>query len=326
MSFMNFRPAILCGVFCLCACSMSVNAQEILIDFGSPVTEGTTGNLLAPFANNSALFTTTLNDDGISNSNVLTEPIIVDVPEAGAAGLELTVNATVTSGIDSAYDNGAQLRVTGIGLGLRAQQNLRDDPNLNANDFQGANSVPANLFRLDATHDEFLMLSFNQDVTVSAIVINDIGPGETFQFGSATNITDLSDLTLPDLTLGTFVSAGDGFGDLQTFTFETPVEIAAGEEIVVGQTGFDPATNTFSNSGVGFEQIILTIDDGGLDDGHGDVNLDGIVNFLDIAPFISILSTGGSPAEESQADCSGDGVVSFLDISPFIQALAAAAS
>ena len=89
---MNFRPAILCGVFCLCACSMSVNAQEILIDFGNPVTEGTTGNLLAPFANSSALFTTTLNDDGISNSNVLTEPIIVDVPEAGAAGLELTLS------------------------------------------------------------------------------------------------------------------------------------------------------------------------------------------------------------------------------------------
>ena len=55
---------------------------------------------------------------------------------------------------------------------------------------------------------------------------------------------------------------------------------------------------------------------------HGDVNLDDIVNFLDIAPFISVLATGGSPAEEAAADCNMDGVVSFLDISPFITALA----
>ena len=47
----------------------------------------------------------------------------------------------------------------------------------------------------------------------------------------------------------------------------------------------------------------------------GDVNGDGIVNFLDIAPFISVLSDGGIQAE---ADVNGDGTVSFLDIAPFI--------
>ena len=62
------------------------------------------------------------------------------------------------------------------------------------------------------------------------------------------------------------------------------------------------------------------------DDGHGDVNLDGIVNFLDISPFITVLAAGGSPAQESQADCNGDGTVSFLDISPFIVALTNAGS
>ena len=54
---------------------------------------------------------------------------------------------------------------------------------------------------------------------------------------------------------------------------------------------------------------------------HADVNLDGIVNFLDIAPVISVLASEGSPAEEAAADCNMDGVVSFLDISPFIMAL-----
>ena len=50
----------------------------------------------------------------------------------------------------------------------------------------------------------------------------------------------------------------------------------------------------------------------------GDVNLDGGVNFLDISPFISVLSGGGFQAE---ADCNESGSVDFLDISPFIAIL-----
>ena len=48
----------------------------------------------------------------------------------------------------------------------------------------------------------------------------------------------------------------------------------------------------------------------------GDVNLDEAVNFLDISPFIGLLSAGGS--SQAEADITGDGVVDFSDISPFI--------
>ena len=51
----------------------------------------------------------------------------------------------------------------------------------------------------------------------------------------------------------------------------------------------------------------------------GDVNTDGIVNFLDIAPFIGVLSTPGS--FQAEADVNQDGAVSFLDIAPFIGVL-----
>ena len=51
----------------------------------------------------------------------------------------------------------------------------------------------------------------------------------------------------------------------------------------------------------------------------GDVNLDGEVTFLDISPFITILSTAGFQAE-ADIDLSGD--VTFLDIAPFIVILA----
>ena len=51
----------------------------------------------------------------------------------------------------------------------------------------------------------------------------------------------------------------------------------------------------------------------------GDVNQDGVVNFLDISPFIGILSAGNFQIE---ADVNMDLEVNFLDISPFIQLLA----
>ena len=50
-----------------------------------------------------------------------------------------------------------------------------------------------------------------------------------------------------------------------------------------------------------------------------DVNRDGVINFLDIAPFISLLTIGDFQAE---ADCNQDGAVNFLDIAPFILILA----
>ena len=52
----------------------------------------------------------------------------------------------------------------------------------------------------------------------------------------------------------------------------------------------------------------------------GDLNLDGMVNFLDISPFIGVLSNQGTQAE---ADLNQDGAVDFLDISPFIMVLSA---
>ena len=51
----------------------------------------------------------------------------------------------------------------------------------------------------------------------------------------------------------------------------------------------------------------------------GDTNLDGVVNFLDIVPFIRLLSTGEFQAE---ADIDQNGEVNFLDIVPFIRILA----
>ena len=48
---------------------------------------------------------------------------------------------------------------------------------------------------------------------------------------------------------------------------------------------------------------------------HGDMNCDGEVNFLDIGPFIGILSSGSFSAK---ADINQDESVNLLDILPFV--------
>ena len=55
----------------------------------------------------------------------------------------------------------------------------------------------------------------------------------------------------------------------------------------------------------------------------GDVNSDTVVDFLDIAPFIALLTSGMFQAE---ADANMDMVVDFLDIAPFIALLTGAGS
>ena len=50
----------------------------------------------------------------------------------------------------------------------------------------------------------------------------------------------------------------------------------------------------------------------------GDVNLDNAVNFLDISPFIALLT---SSTYQAEADCDENEAVNFLDIAPFIALL-----
>ena len=50
----------------------------------------------------------------------------------------------------------------------------------------------------------------------------------------------------------------------------------------------------------------------------GDVNLDGLVNLLDIQPFVALLTNGQF---QSEADINQDGLVNLLDIEGFVDLL-----
>lgn len=51
----------------------------------------------------------------------------------------------------------------------------------------------------------------------------------------------------------------------------------------------------------------------------GDVNLDGVVNLLDVGPFVDLISTGVFQAE---ADINQDDTVNLLDVGPFVDIIA----
>ena len=50
----------------------------------------------------------------------------------------------------------------------------------------------------------------------------------------------------------------------------------------------------------------------------GDVNCDGQVDLLDVAPFVDALTNGEF---NSKADINGDGAVDLLDVAPFVALL-----
>ena len=108
-------------------------------------------------------------------------------------------------------------------------------------------------------------------------------------------------------------------GDLFTVTLPdgSSTEDRTIASIVFSQNGMnDAGTLVFSLNFTNDTQGIFIADFSVL---FGDVNRDGAVNFLDIAPFIGVLSRREFQAE---ADTNEDGEVNFLDIAPFIFSLA----
>lgn len=147
------------------------------------------------------------------------------------------------------------------------------------------------------------------------------------RFDAKYSLTDLVDVIVPDVSLAVPIKDFDGASiDLMTnvsvvnsssvyqrFVLTAPA--AANNQAV-----FAFRLDDFEgNESVRFDNVLISgtpIVDAAI---CGDVNLDGVVSFLDIAPFIAVLSANTFQAE---ADCDTNGVVNFLDINPFIQRLA----
>ena len=82
-----------------------------------------------------------------------------------------------------------------------------------------------------------------------------------------------------------------------------------GQNLLSTVEGSQPFGSTFGSLRLESAPVLL-----------GDVDLNGVVNFADIGPFIAILA---SDLFQAEADITLDGVVTFADIGPFIALLSA---
>ena len=138
---------------------------------------------------------------------------------------------------------------------------------------------------------------------------------------------------------------GDGFADLIVGAWfandSGSARVLSGiDGSVLYNFDGDNAGDTFGVSvrgagdvnGDGIDDLIVGARRGGANDGGyvrvfvshispcllGDVDLSGTVDFLDIQPFIAVLS---GRTNQCEADCDQSGIVDFLDIQPFIEIL-----
>ena len=132
----------------------------------------------------------------------------------------------------------------------------------------------------------------------------------------ANDAADLSNLTVVASVGDEIDVDGDGIADWTVDNFRTGN--SNGSSIALTEDGAIYVTvDLQSIDGGTFAQAIVAID-GSPSFLLGDVNRDGSVNFLDIAPFVSVL-TGST--NQIEADIDGNGVVNFLDIAPFVDIL-----
>ena len=129
------------------------------------------------------------------------------------------------------------------------------------------------------------------------------------------------EITFPNATSINYeIDSGGNFQNGQEIVLiETDEDFASefinhpeGDTVQSGQFTF---TTTYSG---GDGNDLALIVSGGSDVLLGDVNEDGVVDLLDVGPFVEVLTSGVFQAE---ADCNEDGTVDLLDVDPFVSIL-----
>ena len=188
--------------------------------------------------------------------------------------------------------------------------------------FDDNNGIDSGSARVFSGADGSVLYTFNGDST------ND------YLGGSVSSAGDVNGDGFADLIVGAIGIRNNGFNSGSARVFS-----GADGSILYSFDG-DSVDDVFGTSvssagdvnGDGIADLIVGAQNNGANEGGyarlfvsqiaapnlGDANQDGEVNFLDINPFIALLS---SNTFLEQADTNEDGVVDFLDIAPFIAIL-----
>ena len=224
-------------------------------------------------------------------------------PFSNDPGFDFSVFTFLNGGPLDAVGVGGNMTVNGvtittqdvIGLGgTRASDGIEDETNIGSSGGLGIASAVNDTAR-NFESNEGWEFTFNTDVELQNIELLLTNAGGTLTISSE---------SFPDIVLD-----GEREGDNDLGNTFVPADTLVGIFYThTGPLGTDgPRIISLSVDEVEADICVL-----------GDMNQDGDVNFFDISPFISMLSTGEFSCE---ADLDQNGLVNFLDISPFIELL-----
>lgn len=198
---------------------------------------------------------------------------------------------------------------------------LTDNPDITNYNFKSGlrNIVPTGVNQMDVRNGggyEPVELNLADNTWYSVwMVTNNTSPGGTFQLymQSDTDPNYATQTQLSSASGSTFSYRIDVASDIVNVYFRNANNVGgvAGNDIYIDDVYINPSASDLSDP-----SVAVPCDGAVL---KGDVNLDGSVTFLDINPFIQLLSSSGFQAE---ADCNCSGNLDFLDIAPFIDILA----
>lgn len=200
--------------------------------------------------------------------------------------------------------------------------------------FSDPPSGDAQITDLDLVVDEALNFSFafglvSGSTSPGDVTLSMVTPGSPGTI-SGTSFAQLANLVALDGTLDVAdplgLAGGNQTFDLSEIEFP-PFDFNSVNVTQLGAVITISSSFAFTDTvdlGAGLVPVVVDVtlvasgETGIISDFLGDVNMDSAVNFLDIGPFIAILSAGEF---EAQADIDQSGEVDFLDIAPFIAIL-----
>ncbi len=180
-----------------------------------------------------------------------------------------------------------------------------------------SDSHPSATSYTDNTTGNGLMLAANGSTDSDSVVWSQtvsVLPDTRYEFGLWTSTWFSSaglQLCINSIDVGPAFTTPSSSGEWQETTrlWESDTDIAFIELV---NTTSQFVGNDFAVDDISFAEAPILL---------GDINLDGVINFSDISPFIAILTAQGF---QDEADIDGNGTVNFLDISPFINLLSGA--
>ena len=202
-------------------------------------------------------------------------------------GATLNVDGGIVGNIAEAFDSVVNISAGTIGYVFRA---YNSELNISGGTIGDAFNARSSVLNISGGTLESPFRAFDSEVNITGteffidgLGLDNLQPGEAFT------------VTNRDVTLSGLLADGEPFSiDLNSAT-------------QAGMDFFDPGTT-----------ITVTLDAPAADVILGDVNQDGVVSFMDIAAFISVLAAAIFLEE---ADCNLDGEVNFLDIQSFVAIL-----